>query len=331
MLVPRPEGRERNVLLPRGPARRRVLRTRLRAPLGRDPSAVTPNRVPRQPCALLAVRPSAMRPSAVPRPSYVAPRPCVGQAPVCPCILWTWRPWAVLLLGKPGAACSPSCHRRLPSRHAHVRGPMWPRLPWRRQGRWLGSEGKRGLPDPWHLGMYRIEWWPQKIGQVLAPRAWKAALLRGKAFADMIDRRVLGWDRPGSRMGSESSDRWVSSEKGRDSETQRADSRVAMKAPEPRNSGDGGRPPEAARGAGGGISLRAPEGGRPHRRLDLRLPGDKHLLSQARVRVVDHSSSGTLTWGEGRLRRPPAQGLGGRGRRPAGGPLGLAVALHRHP
>lgn len=207
MLVPRPEGGERNVLLPRGPARRRVLRTRLRAPLGRDPSAVTPNRVPRQPCALLAVRPSAMRPSAVPRPSYVAPRPCVGQAPVCPCILWTWRPWAVLLLGKPGAACSPRGHRRLPSRHAHVRGPMWPRLPWRRQGRWLGSEGKRGLPDPWHLGMYRIEWWPQKIGQVLAPRTWKAALLRGKAFADVIDRRVLGWDRPGSRMGSESSDR----------------------------------------------------------------------------------------------------------------------------
>lgn len=40
----------------------------------------------------------------------------------------------------------------------------------------------------------------------------------------------MGWDRPGSRMGSESSDRWVSSEKGRDSETQRADSRVAMKA-----------------------------------------------------------------------------------------------------
>lgn len=207
MLVPRPEGGERNVLLPRGPARRRVLRTRLRAPLGRDPSAVTPNCVPRQPCALLAVRPSAMRPSAVPRPSYVAPRPCVGQAPVCPCILWTWRPWAVLLLGKPGAARSPSCHRRLPSRHAYVRGPMWPRLPWRRQGRWLGSEGKRGLPDPWHLGMYRIEWWPQKIGQVLAPRTWKAALLRGRAFADVIDRRVLGWDRPGSRMGSESSDR----------------------------------------------------------------------------------------------------------------------------
>lgn len=102
----------------------------------------------------------------------------------------------------------------------------------------------------------------------------------------------------------------MSSEKGRDSETQRADSRVAMKAPEPRNSGDGGRPPEAARGAGGGISLRAPEGGRPHRRLGLRLPGDKHLLSQARVRVVGRSSSGTLTGGGGASEKAPGPGPG---------------------